>query len=466
MQMTVFSMEDIQKITNGIIIEKYDSIISNFCTDTRQIRPGDFFIPLIGDNFNGHQFIKTAFEKGASGTFTQRGQFFERVLGKTIIEVGNTLKAYQDIAVYIRRKINPFVIGITGSSGKTSTKELSFAFLSKFFETFKSEANFNNQVGVPQNLLKLEEKHKVAIIEMGMRGKNQIKELAEIAEPNAGIITGIGSAHIELLGSKEEIANAKWELAEYLLKTDGYLIIPAYDRYLEKMAKDFPPEKIIRINLEDDKVSDLYLLETWFENEKQFFSFKDRTSNIKSTVSLSVPGKHQISNALLVLALSKILGIKYPSFIDLSFEHLSGRSEEITLGSAKIINDSYNANPESMKAAIETFISIPSVFPKILVLGEMRELGNHSYSSHFETGQFCSELNFEKLIVIGENAKGIKEGFDSNTNDPGKAVFVQNNKDAGEYLKQFLNQETKIFLKASRGARLEEVIDFLRNSNF
>lgn len=456
-----FSLEQVLKATNGKLIASGPDHFNNISTDSRTINVGEIFVPLTGENFNGHKFIKMALEKGATAVLVQKGENYQLESGKTFIEVGNTLKAYQAIATFVRNKFNPFVIGITGSSGKTSTKEIANAFLKQIFSTIKSEANFNNEIGVPQTLLKLAPENKVAIIEMGMRGRGQIKELAEIARPNAGIITGIGSAHIEILGSKLEIALAKWELAKYLKESGGTLIVPAYDHNLVKLAEDFPSGRIIRINLVADNYSTLILDKSWIENEKQYFSFFDRAFQTKHSACLSVMGKHQISNALLVLALGKLLKISYPDFIDLSFENLSGRSEILKIGSAKIINDSYNANPESMKAAIETFISITPDYKKILVLGEMRELGDHAREEHLAIGKFCSGLNIEKLIVIGENALGIKEGFETDSQNPDKLVFCKNNKEAAGYLKQFIDSDIEILFKASRGAKLEEILEYM-----
>jgi UDP-N-acetylmuramoyl-tripeptide--D-alanyl-D-alanine ligase len=455
------NLNKILEITSGKLIQKGHELFTNVTTDSRVASSGELFVPLSGENFNGHKFINIAFEKGASGTLVKSGEKLELIEGKTYIEVKDTLKAYQTIATYVRRKLNPFVIGITGSSGKTSTKEIAFAFFSQFFPTFKSEANFNNEIGVPQTLLKLTEEHKVAIVEMGMRGRGQIAELAEIAEPDAGIITGVGSAHIELLGSRQEIAKAKWELASFLQKSGGTLVIPAYDHNLTELSQNYPQDKILLINLQKDEKSPLLLEKHWVENDRQYFEFFDKTTGKKHIAFLSVLGKHQISNSLLVLALGKILKIEYPDVIDLSFENLSGRSETIKIGKAKILNDAYNANPESMKAAIETFISISSLLPKILVLGEMRELGTHSRLEHLEIGRFCSGLDIEKLVVINESAAGIRDGFLEKSKNSEKIVFCKDNKEAAEYLKKYINSEVEILLKASRGARLEEVVSCL-----
>jgi UDP-N-acetylmuramoyl-tripeptide--D-alanyl-D-alanine ligase len=457
-----FSLEQVLNITGGKLVSSGADTFTDISTDSRTVNKGEIFIPLSGENFNGHKFIKTALGLGADAILFQKNENVIAEPGKTFIEVENTLKAYQNMATFVRNKINPFVIGITGSSGKTSTKEIASAFLSQFLPTYKSEANFNNEIGVPQTLLQLEPAHKVAIIEMGMRGRGQIKELAEIARPNAGIITGVGSAHIEILGSRLEIARAKWELAEYLRINDGTLILPAYDQNLLNLAGDYPTDRIIWINLETDDISTFILEEDWIENDRQYFSFFDRSLQTIHSACLTVMGKHQISNALLVIALSKLLKIELPDFIDLSFENLSGRSEEIIIGSAKIINDAYNANPESMKASIETFISIPSDSPKILVLGEMRELGDHAMEEHLAIGKFCSGIEMEKLVVIGENALGIKFGYEDNTANPERLIFCNDNLEAAAFLKKYLDSDVLILLKASRGAKLEEVLANLK----
>lgn len=455
------NLEEVLNTTNGKLLEKNKAHFTNISTDSREIKNDELFIPLVGESFNGHKFVDSVFSKGAGASLIQKGESYEKTDKQTIIEVENTLKAYQQLGNYVRKKLNPFVIGITGSSGKTSTKEIAYAFFNQFLPTYKSEANFNNEIGVPRTLLQLTEEHKVAIVEMGMRGKGQIEELALIAEPDAGIITGIGSAHIELLGSKQGIAEAKWELAEFLNSKNKFLTIPIYDNYLKDLSEKYNQENLLKIDLNENSKADLTLVKAWVEDNKQYFTYKDNQTGKTHNACLSVLGKHQISNALLVLSLGKILNIKYPDFIDLSFENLSGRSESIKIGQANFLNDSYNANPESMKAGIETFLDTTKG-QKILVIGEMRELGEHAYREHYEIGEFCTKLNFGKLVVIGENAIGIKEGFLKNNGNSDKLVFCADNKEAAEYLKNYLNTDSNIFLKASRGAKLEEIISYLK----
>lgn len=427
-------------------------------TDSRNISETGLFVALSGEKFNGHNFINDVISKGVKGFIVEEDIEINNT-ELSFIKVENSLKAYQDIANYIRKKLNPFVIGITGSSGKTSTKEIAYAFFKYFFNTFKSEANYNNEIGVPLSLLSLTTDKKVAIIEMGMRGKGQIQELAEIAEPDAGIITGIGTAHIELLGSIENIAQAKWELADNLKLRNGYLSIPIYDLNIIELSKNYNKEKLITIDIQKNDSADFYLTESWIENDKQYFKYFSNINKKEYKACLSVFGKHQISNALLVISLSKALNIELPDFLDLSFENLTGRTETFQIGNTTIVNDSYNANPESMKAAIETFLDIYKNKENVLVIGEMRELGDKAVQYHKEIGQFCKEFNFHELIVINENAKEI---FNSYENENSK--FFKDNLSAGEYLKKYLNNNVNIFFKASRGAKLEEVIQVLKEN--
>ena len=449
--------KEIADIVKGVFVKDAHNNFTDISTDSRNILSTELFIPLIGESFDGHNFITGVIEKGIKGVITQKD--FVTDLDITIIKVNDTLKAYQALATYFRIKLNTFVIGITGSSGKTSTKEIAYAFFSQFFDTYKSQANFNNEVGVPLNLLNLKENHQIAIIEMGMRGLKQIEELANIARPNAGIITGIGSAHIELLGSVENIALAKWELAEYLntQKERTYLAIPAYDPQLSELAKSYPQDKIFTIDLQKNENAHFYLIADWIENNKQFFSYYDNISKKELKASISVLGKHQISNTLLCIALAKCLNIQLPHFIAIDFENLSGRSEIFKINKATITNDSYNANPESMKAAIESFLDSHLKEENILVIGEMRELGSHSIKYHSEIGNFCQKFNFKEIIIIAENAKPIYSTYNKNN-----SRFFADNQLATEHLKNFLNQNVNIFFKASRGAKLEEIIEGLK----
>ncbi|MFN8578792.1 MAG: UDP-N-acetylmuramoyl-tripeptide--D-alanyl-D-alanine ligase [Candidatus Sericytochromatia bacterium] len=450
------SVDELLIIINGELKGNKDNSFNYFSTDSRNISNTELFIALSGEKFNGHNFIKDVISKGVRGFIVQENIDLDNE-ELTFIKVDNSLKAYQNIANYIRKKLNPFVIGITGSSGKTSTKEIAYSFFSQFYNTFKSEANYNNEIGVPLSLLNMSKNDKVAIIEMGMRGKGQIQELAEIAEPNAGIITGIGTAHIELLGSVEEIADAKWELAENLLKTNSYLSIPIYDKHLVRLSSNYPKDKLLTIDLEKNENASFYLINSWIENDKQYFSYFDNITKKEHNASLSVYGKHQISNALLVISLSKVLNIELPDFIDLSFENLSGRTETFKIDTSTIVNDSYNANPESMKAAIETFLDLYKNKENILVIGEMRELGDKSLFYHQEIGNFLNNFNFKELLVINKNAEEIYKTY-KNKN----SIFFEDNKSAGNYLKKYLSEGVNIFFKASRGAKLEEVIEVLR----
>ncbi|GIW23040.1 MAG: UDP-N-acetylmuramoyl-tripeptide--D-alanyl-D-alanine ligase [Candidatus Sericytochromatia bacterium] len=453
------SLKEIINITNGIGFDICDKSVFNISTDTRTINKGDLFIPIKGENFDGHDFINQAFEKGAIASLCNKDKDIKL---KNVIFVNDTLKAYQEIAKYILRKVNPKVIGITGSSGKTSTKELAYSLFKNYFKTLKTEGNFNNQIGLPYTLTKLNEEHEITILEMGMRGLNQIKELTEIAPPNYGIITGIGTAHIEILGSQENIAIAKWELAQAIQANNGYLAIPYYDKFLLKLSESFKDKnKLFFINLQKDEHSSIYLINSWVEENKQYFTFKNRISDRKHIAFMSVLGQHQISNALLVIAISNAFEISLPNTIDLTFENLFGRNEYIKVSNSLIVNDSYNANPESMKAGIKTFLENNKDSKNILVLGEMKELGNFSKDLHKEIGLFCSKFsNIEKLIVVGENAKYILDGYSKDN-----YIFFDKKEDCINFLNNLLDKSYNIYFKASRGAKLEDIINNLGVKN-
>ncbi len=451
----ILSGKEIKDIVNGEFIKDSNFIFTDVSTDSRNILLTEIFIPLKGESFDGHNFIESILNKGIKGIITEVD--FETNLDITIIKVKNTLKAYQKISSYFRNKLNPFIIGITGSSGKTSTKEIAYAIFSQFKNTYKSQANYNNEVGVPLNLLNISKNHQVAVIEMGMRGRNQIKELSEIAHPNAGIITGVGSAHIELLETVENISLAKWELADYLKLHNGYLAIPIYDKYLFSLSQNYPKNKLITIDLKVNEKADFYLIDSWIENGKQFFSYFNNKNKKKLRASLSVLGKHQISNALLCLSLSSCLNITLPEFLEIDIETLSGRSETFKINQLNIINDSYNANPESMKASIETFLDFYKGQENVLVIGEMRELGNLTHDYHNQIGEFCRQFNFKEIIVIGDNAKNIYTAYNKEN-----SKFFSDKQSVTNYLKLFLNQNINVFFKASRGAALEDIIEGLK----
>lgn len=458
------------KLVQGVPIQKIYAI----GTDSRNISKGCLFIPLIGSNFDGHNFVGNAFQKGARAVIGIKekipeiiSQLYRLGLKHThplppIILVNNTLTAYQQLANFVRQKLNPIIVGVTGSSGKTSTKEYLYAILNQFYPTLKSEENFNNEIGVPKTLLNLELQHKFGIIEMAMRAKGEINFLANIAAPNIGIITNIGSAHIGILGSKEEIANAKWELAEYLKLNSLPVVLNGDDEMLLAKAKNYLSNQVYFTSINKNNLhAHLIMGEKYLKNNKQYFTFYHKPTSRTGTAIIPNLGEHQISNALQALMVGFYFNLPFNEPVDISTASIKGRNEILLIKGITFINDAYNANPESMRASLKTFTQ-SYTGRKIVVLGEMKELGEESDSLHYQLGEFCAGLPIDMLCVVGRSALTIIEGAISAKFSITKVYSFTDNAAASEELRSLLKEGDCILFKASRAIKLEEVIGGLQ----
>ena len=412
----MFILQEILKATKGSRISGRESrVFKNISTDTRAIKPGDLFVPIKGPNYDGHDFIPEAIKKGGA-----------------VLEVKDGLKALQDLAAYHRSKFEFPVIGVTGSVGKTTTKDMLASILSQERKTLKNEENYNNEIGVPLSLLKLTGKHKAAVIEMAMQRLGEIAELARIAQPTISVVTNIGEAHLEFLKSKENVAKAKAEIFKYL-KEDDYAVINQDDEYFEHL--------ISNVRCPMSNVMTFGILEK-----------ADVTPKDLAGIKLPVPGEHNIYNALTAIAVAKILKIKRSSIKHglESFKPSSRRMEIIDRpDGVRIINDTYNANPQSMAAGLRVLAAQSG--RKIAVLGDMYELGSIARSAHRRIGKLAKNLGTDILISIGKISKEMKADF-----------HFSSNQSAVKKLKKIIHPGDTILAKASRGMHLEEVVEAIR----
>lgn len=440
-----FSFREITNILQCEVLYKNPEFIDddklfNISTDTRKLESHDCYLPLRGENFDGHNFIDLAVEKGALGYFTQDKFKINKEAG-FVIYVQNSLVAYLELANYIRNKINPYVIAITGSCGKTTTKEMLTSVFSTKFKTHKTALNHNNEIGLCQTMFSMPKDTEVLILEMGMRNLGEIELLSKYAQPDLGIISNVGSAHVERLGTLKNIALAKCEIAKYL-KKDGLFI-----------GVDCPQ---IKDNLK-------------FDGKKVFVSLKqaknieiavDYTSFIyeNETYELSLAGEYNVSNALLVIEAAKAKGIDTQDIQRglLSYKPIEKRWEKTKVNGLTFINDSYNANPESMNAVLKTFLSIYNK-PIMLVLGDMAELGKDEIAYHKQVGEFLSNYSDIKLLTVGSLARHIAR------NTTLESIEFENNKECAEYILQNAPNGTTILLKASRLMKFEQIIEFVGN---
>ena len=445
------------KINLSKIFEGFDEnlIVTGITTDSRKISEGVLFIALKGENFNGEDFVEDAFTKGATAAIVSKN-FSKEISGGAIIKVDDTLKAYQKIAAYWRDKFNIPIVAITGSTGKTTTKDLTAAVLSELGKILKTSANFNNEIGVPLTLLELDETHKAAVVEIGMRGLGQIEELAKIVKPNIAIVTNVNETHIELLGSMENIAKAKAELVE-AIPSGGAVILNADNPYTAAMKNLVKPGvKIFTHGIEhpaDLKADNVSITggSTVFD-----LTYQGKIYHF----DLPLIGRHNISNALAATAAGLFVGLDFDQ-IRYGISTLvttKMRFEVIRRDGIIIVNDAYNASPASMRASIKTAAEVYDT-RKIAVLGDMFELGDISEKVHREVGEYLAANNFEILITVGELGKFIAEGAKSAGME--KVFVTDSHEDAAKTLRGILHYDDVVLFKASHGMHLEKVIELI-----
>lgn len=408
----MFTVAEIIELLPEARIEGPGLRFAAISTDSRQTAPGELFIPLKGDKFDGAKFIPEVLKRGASALFVKDG-----------------LKALQTLAAYHRNKFKIPFIGVTGSCGKTTTKDMLASILGREKRVLKNEGNLNNEIGVPLTLLKLSKQHQVAVIEMGMQGLGEIRELAAIVLPTISIVTNIGESHLEYLKTKRNVAKAKAEIFDFLGKND-YAIINQDDEYFEHLKE--------RVKARGAKVVTFGLLEKADVD----------TSELKG-IELPVPGDHNIYNALAAIAAAKIQKVKRRSIIKgLSTVPLSSRRMHVNNlpDGTKVIDDTYNANPQSLAAALKTIGGMNG--RKIAVLGSMLELGKTTKTAHARALKLARDLKIDFIFTYGEYWPSAANNFRT------KDLLIKK-------LKKIIRPRDIILVKGSRGMRMEEVVEVI-----
>lgn len=434
-------IKEILKITNGkLICGDEDLDIQNFEKDTRIIQKGDMYVAIKGEKFDGNDFYKDAINKGAVACLMSKEP--DEKIG-SIVLVENTVKAIQQIAAYKRSQVDIPVVAVTGSVGKTSTKDIVAAVMSQKYKVLKTQGNLNNDIGLPFTLLRLHDENAI-VVEMGMNHFGEISLLTSIAKPTLAIITNIGTAHIGNLGSRENILKAKLEILEGL---QGNSVIINNDNDLLSDWAEKNKEKYNIITYGINNKNSKYVAE-------DIHSYEDRSEYRIDGREVVVPvgGEHFVLNSLCAIAVGRYFDIPMEKITEgiSGFELTKGRMEiEKAKCGASIINDTYNANYDSMKAAIEYLEKIEGK-RKIAVLGDMKELGEYSESLHRKVGEEVKDIDI--LITIGELAKCIEE-----TADVREMLHFDNNESALEYLKKIMKKDDIILLKASNSMKFGDI---------
>ncbi|MEB7780286.1 UDP-N-acetylmuramoyl-tripeptide--D-alanyl-D-alanine ligase [Mammaliicoccus fleurettii] len=427
-----------------------DEVVQGTCIDSRKIEKSNLFIPFKGENVDGHRFVSQTLENGAGASFWQKD--IPNPPKGPIIFVEDTLVALQDLAKSYLRYVNPKVVAITGSNGKTTTKDMVECVLNKSFKVKKTQGNYNNEIGCPLTILDLDEDTEVSILEMGMSGFGEIRELTLLAEPDVAIVTNIGESHMQDLGSREGIAKAKFEITEGL-KDDGLFIYDGDEPLLKSIVTSINNTKVsVGTNVDNNVI-----IQT---NQSTSNGINFQLNNSNMVYHLSILGEHNVKNATYAIQVAKQFGVT-EDIIQSTLDDLvltDMRMQRIeTEKYGLLINDAYNASPTSMKAAIDTLHNMESD-DKILILADVLELGDMSKEMHQQVGYYLEGKDIQTLITYGEEAAHI-----SNI----ASEYIQNHyhfdskEKITDYLKEHLNGESVTLFKGSRGMSLETIINSL-----
>lgn len=453
-----YTGEKVSSLMGGKCERKSNNvIITGVSTDTRKINPGDLFFCIQGENFDGHNFADKAIEKGAVCVVAHKeisGDF-------PVIYVKDTLKAYGDLAKDYKSCFNVNTVGVTGSVGKTSTKEF-ISFLAELSgKTLKNEANFNNEIGLPLTLFGLDDTYKNLVCEMGMRGKGQIDYLCDIAKPDIAVISNISVCHIELLGSQDNIADAKCEILDNL-PSDGYGIVNGDSEYLTLM-KERCRCRLYTFGEKD--TNDVYIKSIEVDNEGFVYSLKTPWGDMDN---IFIPGicYHNVINSMPAVIVAKILGSDNKEITEKisHFKNIEKRFNIIDCKDFTLIDDCYNASPLAVEGALKT-LNLFKNKRKIAVLGEMYELGELEKSSHIHIGETAKKYGVDRLVCVGSLAKYIGEGFErvdiSNANMEDNIYYFENSDEAKEFLKTFIEKNDVVLIKGSHGVHMEKIVEEL-----
>lgn len=442
-----------------------DTAVFTGCTiDSRQVTQGNMFVAILGEKADGHSFIDKAFSAGADIVIGERTRLIEEDLripsGKALLAVDHSVQAMQKLAKNWCALLSIPVVGITGSNGKTTTKDMVAAVLATKYKIHKNKENYNNEIGVPLTILNSPSDTEILVLEMGMRGLGQIRELTEICRPSVGVITNIGTAHIELLGSRENIAKAKWELVDSLGKS-GTAILNSEDFFSSKLAQRTDCPKIFygiegKYTEPDVKGSSLSV------SGKLGTKFVVDHQGNQEAVDLPLPGEHNVLDALAAIA----VGIYFDISLQMAAESLEGLTlsrmrldiSDGILGSV-IIDDTYNANPDSMKASL-AILAQRGGEKTVAVLGEMYELGDSAASGHREVGEEAARLKINRLVTVGDLAQGIARGAGDAGLPEDRIDVCSDCEQATEKVREIIEElgaDTWVLIKGSRGMKMEVI---------
>ena len=429
-------------------------------TDSRQAQPGDLFIPLSGKRFDGHAFLVEVADKGVVAVVVERGRKLESLPACAVIQVANARQSLGQLGAAYRRQFSLPVIAVGGSNGKTTTKDLIASVLRQKLATLWSEASFNNEIGVPATLLRLDKSHQAAVLEVGTNHPGEIAPLIKMIAPRFGVITNIGREHLEFFDDLAGVAREEGALAE-LLPADGMLFVNGDDEWSDRIIQR-TKAKVVRVGLNagnDWRAHDLHL-------EKAGVEFQVAAPNkvFSGPYQINLLGRHQVQNALFALAVGAELGLN-PAELARGLVECQAAKMRLQVwdwSGVRVLDDAYNANTDSMLAALQVLQELPCKGRRVAVLGDMAELGAHSESAHAEVGRRVAELGIGQLIAVGKMAGVMGQAArDAGLN---RVIELVDAEAAVTTLKLFLKAGDTVLLKASRASRLERITQALKSS--
>jgi UDP-N-acetylmuramoyl-tripeptide--D-alanyl-D-alanine ligase len=469
--MALFTVEELREVISVRVLAGEASPsakrrIRHISTDSRSIRRGDLFVALQGERFDGHEFVPAVLAKGAVGAIVHDeyrvppGSLRSGRSSPFIFGVRDPLFAYQQLAMHHRSRFAIPVIAVTGSNGKTTTKEMVAAVLAQRWRTLKTEGNYNNRIGVPHTLFRLTARHQAAVIEMGVDAQGQTTRLCEIVRPTLGIITNIGPDHLEFFGSMEGSAQAKAELLD-LLPADGTAILNADDTYFDYLAARVRC-RVLSFGLSEK--ADVRATQILSDVRKgTAFHLHLPGESRHTPVTIKVHGLHNVTNALAAAAVGFALNLPGSTIAQglAKFRPAAMRSQVVAHHGVQIINDCYNANPASMKAAIQLLAQWTPARERVAVLGDMLELGSETKPMHRDVGQFLAGQGLSRLIACGSLGHEIAEGARRAGMAESAIVEVGDAAAATELVRTTVRQGDVVLVKASRGMKMEQIVQGL-----
>lgn len=457
--MKTLNLREVIEATRGKYSGKhFDILIKGVSTDSRTIRENDLFIPLEGPNFDGHDFIRQAFEKGATAVLCEESkrEKVKALPGDKVIFVDNTQLALLDLAAYYRALFPIPFVAVTGSVGKTTTKEMIAEVLKSRFRVLKTPGNLNNEIGVPLTMFLLDECHDIGVVEMGMSGLGEIRRLANVVKPKVAVITNIGVTHIEKLGSREKIAQAKMEILEPLTGKD-IAVLNADSAELWRAKEGIVPKTVFF----GREAGDIRAKNIVSDDDEIKFDVYGCYGEATFTVSL--PGVHNVNNALAAIAVGFEMGLSkeeiQAGLKKLKLPEMRLQLKQSFFG-AEVIDDAYNASPDSMKAALDYLEQRGRDKKKVAILGDMLELGNIASSAHFEIGKYAAK-KADMIVAIGSFSEDIKKGALEGKIDVNCVHAFKALEQASAEIIGLVEDCDIVLVKASRGMKLEQITELL-----